>query len=105
MRVLVAGATGVIGRQVVPLLASVGHDVIALSRTTTRTAALERSGATIVTADALDRQSVSRTVRQTAPEAIVNLLTAIPAQVNPRRLDPANIKLSNRVSIRAQRAP
>ena len=32
MRVLIAGATGVIGRQAVPRLAAAGHDVIGLSR-------------------------------------------------------------------------
>jgi uncharacterized protein YbjT (DUF2867 family) len=51
MRVLVAGATGVIGRQVVPLLASVGHDVIGLTRSESRAAALERTGAKVLVAD------------------------------------------------------
>ena len=55
MRVLVAGATGVIGGQLVPLLRSVGHEVIGLSRSGGRRAsALERTGVPVVTADALD---------------------------------------------------
>ncbi|WP_157253471.1 NAD-dependent epimerase/dehydratase family protein [Nonomuraea typhae] len=71
MRVLVAGATGVIGRRLVPLLEAVGHDVVAGSRATGL--------------DALDRDSTARFVREAAPDAVVNLLTAIPHTINPRR--------------------
>jgi uncharacterized protein YbjT (DUF2867 family) len=67
MRVLGAGATGVIGRQVVPLLASVGHDVIGLTRSENRAAALERTGAEVLVADALDPSSVTWAVRHAAP--------------------------------------
>lgn len=85
MRVLVAGATGVIGSQLIPLLGSVGHEVIALTRSDgTRTAT--RSGVQIVTADALDRTAVTQAVRAAAPDAIVNMLTAIPAELNPKHL-------------------
>ncbi|MEU5432409.1 NAD(P)-dependent oxidoreductase [Streptomyces sp. NPDC020719] len=86
MRVLVAGATGVIGRALVPLLASVGHDVIGLSRSTGRAAALERAGAKAVVADALDAAALDRAVRDAAPDAVVHLLTAIPAELNPRKM-------------------
>lgn len=95
MRVLVAGATGVIGRQLLPLLRSVGHDPIALVRPgghasaierAAIAAAMERTGIKVVVADALDREAVFLAVRQAAPDAIVNMLTAIPAQINPRRL-------------------
>ncbi len=81
MRVLVAGATGVIGNRLVPLLESVGHDVIALSRSRPVAAAQ----ATVV-ADALDRAAVIRAVREAAPDAIVNMLTAIPKQINPKKM-------------------
>ncbi|KIF69419.1 hypothetical protein HY68_13815 [Streptomyces sp. AcH 505] len=87
MRVLVAGATGVIGSQLVPLLGSVGHEVIALVRTDGgRAAALRSAGATTVTADALDGPATARAVRQARPDAIVNMLTAIPAELNPKHL-------------------
>jgi nucleoside-diphosphate-sugar epimerase len=83
MRVLVAGASGVIGRQLVPLLGSVGHDVIALSRTQRRAAAAA-AGVSVVAADALDATAMTRVMRQTAPDAVVNLLTAIPASIDPK---------------------
>jgi nucleoside-diphosphate-sugar epimerase len=72
MRVLVAGVTGVIGSRVKPLLEAVGHDVIGLSRA---------DGV-----DALDRDAVRRAVAKAEPDAVVNMLTAIPAQLNPRKL-------------------
>lgn len=86
MRVLVAGATGVIGRQLVPLLISSGHDVIGLARSRARAAAVERAGAKLVVANALDRFELLRVVRDAAPDAVVHVLTAIPAAINPRRL-------------------
>ncbi|MFP3989697.1 NAD(P)-dependent oxidoreductase [Streptomyces sp. E11-3] len=87
MRVLVAGATGVVGRALLPLLTSVGHEVTALSRT-------PRQGT--VVADALDRSALHRAVREAAPDAVVHLLTAIPAEVNPRRLA-RDFALTNRL--------
>ncbi|MEU8803995.1 NAD(P)-dependent oxidoreductase [Spirillospora sp. NPDC048819] len=80
MRVLVAGSTGVIGRRLVPLLEAVGHEVTGLART--RRPAAGRT----VTADALDRDALARAVADAAPDAVVNLLTAIPAAPDPRRL-------------------
>ena len=45
MRIFIAGATGVIGRRVVPRLAAAGHQVVALTRKPDRTAALRALGA------------------------------------------------------------
>ncbi|WP_405875959.1 MULTISPECIES: NAD-dependent epimerase/dehydratase family protein [unclassified Streptomyces] len=87
MRVLVAGATGVIGRTLVPLLTSVGHDVISLSRT---------PGPGRVAADALDRGALHQAVREAAPDAVVNMLTAIPAELDPRHLA-RDFTLTNRL--------
>lgn len=83
MRVLVAGASGVIGRRLVPLLTAVGHDVIALSRST--------GGP-----DMLDRDAAVKAVRRIAPDVVVNMLTAIPAALNPRTLA-RDFELTNRL--------
>lgn len=87
MRILVAGATGVIGRRLVPLLTAVGHEVAGLSRSRDRAGAIEAAGARVVVADALDRAALAAAVREAAPEAVVNLLTAIPAAPDPRHMD------------------
>lgn len=72
MRVLVAGATGVVGRALVPLLEATGHEAVGLSR---------EEGT-----DLLDAAAVRTAVRRAAPDAVVHMATAIPARVDPRRL-------------------
>ncbi|WP_018653968.1 NAD-dependent epimerase/dehydratase family protein [Actinomadura flavalba] len=86
MRVLIAGATGVIGRPLVPLLRAAGHDVAGLARSDRAADALTAAGARPVRADALDAEAVRRAVGEAAPDAVVHLLTAIPADPNPRRM-------------------
>lgn len=82
MKVLVAGASGVIGRQLVPLLESAGHEVIGLARSVRG-----QMGATPLAVDALDRDAVVRAVDQSGPDAVVNMLTSIPERINPKRID------------------
>lgn len=81
MRVLVAGASGAIGRQLLPLLDATGHETIALVHRT----GLHTEATHTVTADALDRRSLIPAVAEFEPEAVVNVLTAIPRRMNPRR--------------------
>jgi nucleoside-diphosphate-sugar epimerase len=86
MRVLVAGATGVIGKQLVPLLTSAGHEVVAVSRSGNRTAGADEAGVKTVVADILDRAAIDKVVRQESPDAIVHIATAIPQEINPKTL-------------------
>ena len=76
MRIFLTGATGVIGRRLIPLLRSAGHDITAIARTPAARAQVERQGATGVTLDLFDRDAVARGV--TGHDAIVNLATHIP---------------------------
>lgn len=91
MRVLFAGATGVIGRQAVPVLTAAGHQVIGLARRPSRLGDGE-----VVAADALDRAAVARAVRSAAPDVIVHMLTAVPDPVDPRHLA-RDMALTNRL--------
>ncbi|MGI5421945.1 NAD-dependent epimerase/dehydratase family protein [Actinomadura luteofluorescens] len=77
MRVLVAGATGAMGKELVPRLVDAGHEVFAMVRNESGKSEAARLGAMPVIADALDRSQVEAAVREAAPEVIVNQLTAI----------------------------
>jgi nucleoside-diphosphate-sugar epimerase len=83
MRVLVAGATGVVGRSLLPALRAAGDEVVALVRAPDRRAAVD---AETVVADALDREATIAAVREAQPEAIIDELTALPRAVSPRRV-------------------
>jgi nucleoside-diphosphate-sugar epimerase len=91
MRVLLAGATGVIGRQAVPVLAAAGHQVTGLARTPARLPDAE-----VVAVDALDPTAVAGAVRSADPDVIVHMLTAIPDPVDPRHLA-RDMALTNRL--------
>ena len=95
MRVLVAGATGVMGRQLVPRLLEAGHQVIGMTRTESKAAALWDLGARPIVADALDPVQVAEAVADAEPEVIVHQLTAISA-LDPRHFD-RDFALTNRL--------
>jgi nucleoside-diphosphate-sugar epimerase len=75
MRILVAGATGVIGSQVVRALVAGGHDVFGTTRRPERVSGLNAAGATAIVMNALDHERVQRAVDQSAPDAVVHELT------------------------------
>ncbi len=77
MRVFVAGATGAIGKQLVPRLVAAGHEVHGMTRSESKQAMLHELGAVPVVADALDRDQVAEAVRRARPDVIVHQLTAI----------------------------
>ncbi len=79
MRVFVAGATGAIGRELVPRLVAAGHEVHGMTRSERKQAMLYEMGAVPVVADALDPDGVARAVARTEPDVIVHQLTAIGA--------------------------
>src|SRR2546422_2849355 len=75
-RVFLAGATGVIGRRVVPLLVAAGHRVTAVGRAPDKRAALERAGAAAIELDLFDLAAVGRAVA--GHDVVINLATHIP---------------------------
>ena len=76
MKIFVAGATGVLGRRVVPLLVAAGHTVRAVARDAQKAATLVDQGAAAVEVDLFDPTAVASAVVGHA--AVVNLATAIP---------------------------
>jgi nucleoside-diphosphate-sugar epimerase len=95
MRVFVAGATGAIGRQLVPRLVAAGHQVHGMTRTESKQALLSELGAVPVVADALDADRVAAAVAAASPDVIVHQLTAI-GGVDMRHFDRA-FSLTNRL--------
>lgn len=77
MKVFLAGATGAVGKQLVPRLVAAGHDVVGTTRSESKQDAISELGATPVVLDALDAEQVAEAVAEAQPEAIVHQLTAI----------------------------
>jgi uncharacterized protein YbjT (DUF2867 family) len=77
MRILVAGATGALGRELVPRLVARGHEVVGMTRSASKRELVSGMGATPAVADALDPDAVARTVAEAEPEVIVHELTAL----------------------------
>jgi nucleoside-diphosphate-sugar epimerase len=88
MRVFVAGATGAIGRQLVPRLVAAGHEVHGMTRSESNQSMLHELGAVPAVADALDPRQVAEAVAAARPDVIVHELTAIGA-VDIRHMDRA----------------
>jgi 2-alkyl-3-oxoalkanoate reductase len=87
MRMLVAGATGALGRRLVPLLVAGGHQVTAMTRSLGKTMDLYAAGAEPVVADALDRDAVLAAVTAARPEVVVHQLTALASVTSFRKFD------------------
>ena len=87
MRVLVVGATGAIGRQLVPQLVAAGHQVSASTRSPAKVAGLRAAGADPLVLDGLDGAAVGEAVARAEPEVIVHEMTSIPAKINLRKFD------------------
>jgi len=76
MQIFVTGATGVVGRRVVPMLASAGHWVTAVGRTPEKRLALERAGARAVDVDLFDHEQLIHVLA--GQQVVINLATHIP---------------------------
>ena len=87
MRVFVTGATGAVGRLLVPGLVAAGHEVTGSTRTPGKVAGLRAAGAQPVILDGLDRAAVITAVRAAAPDVIVHEMTALAAMRNLRNMD------------------
>ncbi|MEI8408863.1 MULTISPECIES: NAD-dependent epimerase/dehydratase family protein [unclassified Kribbella] len=87
MRVFVTGATGALGRHLVPGLVAAGHQVTATTRSHGKVAGLLEAGAEPVVVDGLDREGVIAAVCAAEPEVIVHQMTALAEMRNLRNVD------------------
>jgi nucleoside-diphosphate-sugar epimerase len=89
MRIFVAGATGAVGRPLVPALISAGHSVVGLTRTAAKAETIMRMGAEPVVADGLDAEAVRDAVTSTKPDVIIDETTDLGAVTDFRHFDRA----------------
>ena len=94
MRLFLAGATGAVGRRLIPLLTSAGHSVVGLTRSPEKVPLLRRLDA--VVADALDRRAIEAEVLAAGPEVIVHEMTDLKAASDLRTFD-RSFAASNRL--------
>ena len=91
MRILVVGATGAVGKRLLPLLVTRGHQVVGTTRTPEKVDGVRRVGAAGMLLDALDADAVMRVVSEAQPEVVVHQGTALTGALDPRRFQQAFI--------------
>src|ERR1700733_2618602 len=84
MKVFVAGATGVLGRELVPQLVAQGPEGVGMTRSTSKQDLVRSLGARPVVVDALDPDAVAQAVATAEPEVIVHELTALSGKMSIR---------------------
>ncbi|MGH7616364.1 MAG: NAD-dependent epimerase/dehydratase family protein [Gemmatimonadaceae bacterium] len=77
MKVFVAGASGVIGRALVPRLVEAGHEVVGMSNDDSRNGLLRSLGAQPVSVDVFDRDALTAAVQREHPDALIHELTSL----------------------------
>jgi nucleoside-diphosphate-sugar epimerase len=89
MKVFVAGATGAIGRRLLPRLVAAGHDVVGMTRSSAKAGLIAELGARPAVADALDADAVGHAVAEAEPDVVVHQLTALSEALDMRKPDEA----------------
>ena len=87
MRVFVAGASGAIGKPLMRRLVAAGHNVTGTTRHEARAEEIRAVGAKAVVCDVFDRDALEAAVKEAAPEVVVNQLTSLPQDFNPKKID------------------
>jgi 2-alkyl-3-oxoalkanoate reductase len=77
MKVFLAGASGALGKRLVPRLIERGHTVVGTTRSETKAPLLRDLGAKPAVVDVLDRDAVIEAVAAAQPDAIIHEATAL----------------------------
>jgi NAD-dependent epimerase/dehydratase family protein len=96
MKLFVAGATGAVGKRLVPRLLAQGHDVVGMTRSPEKAESLRRLGAEAAVADGLDAAAVREAVAKAGPEVVIHQMTALTGVKSFRKFDD-EFALSNRL--------
>jgi 2-alkyl-3-oxoalkanoate reductase len=87
MNIFLAGATGAVGKRLVPLLVSSGHHVVATTRSSEKANSLRAAGTEAVVVDGLDRNALITAVRAARPDVIVHQMTALTSMRSLKKFD------------------
>lgn len=87
MRIFVAGATGAVGRQLVPILIAAGHSVAGLTRNADKAGMIMRMGAEPIVADGLDAEAIDAAFRAFRPEIVIHQMTGLHGMMNLTHFD------------------
>ena len=85
-RILVAGATGAVGKRLLPLLVAEGYSVSGTTRSPDKTKIIEGAGAHAIVVDVFDSAALARAVRDARPQIIIHQLTDLPPGLDPARM-------------------
>jgi len=86
MKIFMAGATGAIGRRLVPLLLNAGHGVVGTTRSATKADRLRAAGVEPVVVDVFDAPALSAAVLEAHPDIVVHQLTDLPPGLDPSQM-------------------
>ena len=87
MRVFLAGASGAIGRPLVPKLIAAGHEVTGMTRSEERAEEIRATGAAAAVVDVFDADALSAAMAAASPEVVIHQLTALPDRMDFRKKD------------------
>ena len=92
MKVLVAGATGAIGRPLISALVASGREVIGITTTERGVRTLRDRGAEAFIADVLDRDAIEAVFRKVKPDTVIDELTSLPKEYTPEEMKAAAVR-------------
>ncbi len=84
LRVFVAGASGVLGRSLLPRLREAGHQVVGMTRREEAAERIRAAGAEAAVCDVFDADALRAALLAAQPDAVIHALTALPRRLNPR---------------------
>src|SRR4029077_7942792 len=102
MRIFLAGASGAIGRRLVPLLIAAGHDVAGTTRSADAAGKLEAAGVRPAIVDVYDATALERAAIDARPEAVVHQLTDLPQSFDEKALAPYRIRATRASASKAR---
>lgn len=88
-KIFLAGATGAVGRLLVPMLVEKSHSVWGTTRSASKAVDLEAAGARAVVVDVFDAEALAAAMIEARPEIVIHQLTDLPKDLDPSRMGEA----------------